>query len=71
MATTERYVQTQVCRDRRPPMLRSCGVNGCGTLTLGGACVVHDVGERPPLTRGRPHVPVPARDESTPVAFAD
>jgi hypothetical protein len=71
MATTEPYIRTEVCHDRRPTMLRSCDVDGCGTLTLGGACVVHDLVERPPLVRGRPDVPVAVCDESTPVAYAD
>ena len=70
MATTERDVRQSQGR-RSTTMLRACGVEGCGTLTLGGPCIVHDVVERPAFLRGRPYLASAAEIESLELAFAD
>lgn len=37
------------------PMLSSCTVPGCTTLTMGGTCVVHDAPVTITFERGRPY----------------
>jgi hypothetical protein len=56
MTHAERERATQP--ERRAPMLSSCVTPGCGTLTMGGTCVEHDVPLSIVFPRGRPHVPV-------------
>ena len=47
------------------PLLSRCPVPGCGTVTMGGTCVDHDVPVATIFPRGRPFVPREQADDVT------